>query len=613
MAVKTYRRIPFTDVAITGGFWQTRQRLNRDVTVKAVMDRFMETGRFGAFRCDWREGMPGKPHIFWDSDIAKWMESVAYLVEQGPMPELEKVVEETIDQIERHQDENGYVNSYFTSVEPAKRWRERWAHELYCAGHLIEAAVAWRHATGRDRFLNIMRRYADYIDRVFRVEHSARFSTPGHEEIELALVKLYHATGDEKYLALSKYFIDQRGRNDENADEAEWQKRANQSHLPCAAQTTAEGHAVRAGYLFSGMADIARECGDEDLKAACEALFDNIALRRMYVTGGVGSTHHQEAFTTDYDLPNETAYTETCAAIALAYFAGRMLLLEPDARYADAVERVLYNGFLAGTSLDGRRFFYSNPLEINLSRRAHPSSDTGDWLPATQRVEVFSCSCCPPNVTRFVASVGDFLLTEDDDTVFVHQYMNAEAKAGAAAIAIETDYPRDGAIHVTARGLNGRRLALRVPGWCARYELSAPHTLARGYAVIECGDAADVTLTLDMTPQLIEANPNALDCAGKAALMRGPVVYCLEGVDNGQRLGDLLLDARGQLAEAGEYGGLPVIEAAGWQRPEPDGRWLYRRLTPALEKKKLTFIPYYAFANRGESDMRVWVPVRAIW
>ena len=251
--MKTYRRIPFSDVDIVGGFWKDRQTLNRETTIYAVMDRFMETGRFDAFRCDWREGMPNKPHIFWDSDVAKWMESAAYLIEKQPMPDLEKVVEATIDEIERHQDENGYVNSYFTSIEPSQRFSRRWAHELYCAGHLIEAAVAWRDATGRDRFLNIMRRYADYIDRVFRQERSARFSTPGHEEIELALVKLYRATGDEKYLALSRFFIDERGRNPENAEDNEYQKRSNQSHLPCAEQTTAEGHSVRAGYLFSGI------------------------------------------------------------------------------------------------------------------------------------------------------------------------------------------------------------------------------------------------------------------------------------------------------------------------------------------------------------------------
>ena len=257
--MKTYRGVSFTDVEIDGGFWRDRQALNRDVTTVAVMRQFMNTGRFAAFRCDWREGQPQKPHIFWDSDIAKWIESVAYLIQKQPLPDLEQVVEETIDQIERHQDEYGYVNSYYTSVEPGMRWHRRGDHELYCAGHLMEAAVAWYQATGRDRFLRIMCRYADYIDRVFRQEKSACFATPGHEEIELALVRLYHATGEEKYLSLSKYFIDQRGQDPKDWEEAEHARRANQSHLPARQQETAEGHAVRACYFYSGMADIDRE------------------------------------------------------------------------------------------------------------------------------------------------------------------------------------------------------------------------------------------------------------------------------------------------------------------------------------------------------------------
>ena len=371
---------------------------------------------------------------------------------------------------------------------------------------------------------------------------------------------------------------------------------------------------MRAGYLFSAMADLAREDGDESLRAACEAVFDNIVNRRMYITGGVGSTHNSETYTIDYDLPNETAYAETCAAISLAYFAGRMLLIEPDAKYADAVERVLYNGFLSGLSLDGTRFFYTNPLEIVKSRRgAHPCTEKGDWLPIMERVEVFSCSCCPPNVTRFLASLGDFAFTEDDETVFVHQYMPCSAKAGEARLTVETDYPRGGVVRVKARGLNGRRLALRVPGWCSRFELSAPYALERGYAIIDAADAADVMLTLDMTPQLIEARSNVADCAGKAVLTRGPVVYCMEGVDNGGSLADIRLDPAGEVKETGDYGGLPVLEARGWRRPAPQGEWLYRPYAGRYEEKKLTFIPYFAFANRGESDMRVWIPVRMIW
>ena len=635
--MKSYKTVPFSNVDINMGFWQKRQALNRDVTVRAVMDRFMETGRFEAFKCDWREGMEDKPHIFWDSDIAKWMESVAYMIEKQPMPELERVVEETIDQIEINQDKHGYVNSYFTSVEPGNRWGYRWAHELYCAGHLIEAAVAWREATGRDRFLNVMRRYADYIYRVFVEENSAHFATPGHEEIELALVKLYHATGVKKYLELSRHFVDLRGDNKKDVDPEEYLRQngdrdgsarralkeggagftvpmsaryADQSHRPPREQTTAEGHAVRACYYYSAMADIAREYGDEALKAACEKIFDNIVSRRMYLTAGIGSTHNNEAFTIDYDLPNETAYTETCASIALAYFASRMLTLSPDVRYADVIERVIYNGFLSGTSLSGDMFFYTNPMEIDASRRyAHPSSEHGDWLPITQRVKVFGCSCCPPNVTRFVASIGDFMFTEDESTVYLHQFMGADADVSGARIQVETNYPADGLIRIHAENLNGRRLAVRIPGWCEKFELDAPHTLENGYALLE-GDTIDAVLTLDMTPYLVEANPAVADAAGKAALMRGPVVYCLEGVDNGEELHDVRLKADTDFAEEpNALYGMPVIRAQGQRRVKPQAEWLYRRYNPQLTERTLTFIPYYAFANRGETDMRVWVPV----
>lgn len=609
--MKSYRKVSYSNVNINMGFWQKRQQLNRDVTSRAVLDRFMETGRFEAFKCDWREGMPNKPHIFWDSDVAKWMESIAYLIQKQPMPEMERVVEETIDQIEINQDKYGYVNSYFTSVEPNKRWFHRWAHELYCAGHLMEAAVAWKEATGRDRFLKIMCRYADYIYRVFVEENSAHFATPGHEEIELALVRLYHATGEKKYLELSRHFVDLRGDNDKDGLGApSYTRHADQSHLPAREQSTAEGHSVRACYFYSAMADIAREYGDEALKTACEKIFDNLSLRRMYITAGIGSTHNSEAFTIDYDLPNETAYTETCASIALAYFAWRMLMLTPEVHYADVIERVIYNGFLSSTSLSGDKFFYSNPMEIDASRRyAHPSSEKGDWLPITERVKVFGCSCCPPNITRFVASIGDYMFTENDECVYLHQFMGAEADVSGARITVKTQYPADGVIAIHAENLSGRTLNVRIPGWCEHFEMNVPYSLENGYAVLS-GDVIDAVLTLDMTPCLMEANPYVADTAGKAAVMRGPVVYCLEGVDNGGLLHDVRLNAETTFTEEmSELYGMPVLKAHGKRRVNPQTEWLYRRYQPQLTEKTLTFIPYYAIANRGETDMRVWVPV----
>ncbi len=615
--MKKYNAVPYTAVDIDGGFWAYRQTLNREVTTGAVMRRFQETGRFDAFKMDWKEGMPNKPHYFWDSDVAKWIEGVAYLMKKGSVPEYEQLAEETIDLIERGQGEDGYFNIFFTNIEPENRFVDRSWHELYCAGHLIEAAVAYDEATGRNRFLRMMMKYADYIDKVFRIDQSAPFVTPGHEELELALVKLYKHTSEERYLALAKFFIDQRGANgkDELVDRHAASQRVVQSHMPVREMTTAEGHAVRAGYLYSAMADVARETDDEELLAACKAIFENIILRRMYITGGVGSSRASEVFTVDYDLPNATSYTETCAAISMAYFARRMLTIEADSRYADLVERVLYNGFLSGISLSGDRFFYTNPIAISVRDHGRNVSDPrrGEWLPITQRVEVFSCSCCPPNVTRFVASVGEYLYTADEETLYVHQYMESSAQVGmgekAVCIEQKTQYPTSGEVKIIVRGAKGKKVGLRIPGWCADFSLNAAYEMEKGYALVKCeADECEFILSMEMKPVLVEANPEVQANAGRVAMMRGPIVYCIEGVDNGERIWDVRIgtdmDAQSEYDDVYK---MPVIRARGWRRKAADGSWLYRPAgADEMEEVSLNFIPYYAFANRGETDMQVW-------
>lgn len=611
-----YNMVPYTDVDIDSGFWAYRQQLNREVTTGAVMRRFQDTGRFDAFRLNWREGMPNRPHIFWDSDIAKWLEGVAYLLRKGPAEEYEKVLEETIDLIEAGQGEDGYFNIFFTNIEPSKRFSNRDWHELYCAGHLIEAAVAYDEATGRDRFLRIMMKYADYIDRVFREENSAAFMTPGHEELELALVKLYRHTGERRYLELSKFFIDKRGNNDKDdpADRPMHYKYAYQSHEPVRRMQTAEGHAVRAGYLYSAMADIARETGDEALFAACRTIFENIVYERMYITGGVGSSHIHEAYTVNYDLPNDVSYTETCASIALAYFARRMLTMDADSVYADIVETILYNGFLSSTSLDGKRFFYCNPQSVSVrDHYRNTSSDKGDWLPAMQRVEVFSCSCCPPNITRFVASVAEYMYTAGENRIYAHQFMgsSAQVQAGGKTVRVRqtTDYPTGNTVRFTVENGDGVQLAVRIPGWCRKFSLSAGYKMEKGYAVVDCaGDAFELILTMEMEPELIEANPEVQADAGRVALRRGPVVYCIEAADNGERIQDIRVDADTDAqVEYCDTVKMPVITARGWRRKADGGRWLYRPAASEMEEIRIRFIPYYAFANRGESDMQIWM------
>ena len=304
--MKRYQAVPFQQVTLDQGFWQDRQQINRDVSIWNVYKRFQETGRFDALSCDWREGMPNKPHVFWDSDVAKWMEAAAFLLERKPDPQLEAAVDELVDRIADNQGADGYFNTYFTVCEPEARFTRRTDHELYCAGHLFEAAVAYARATGKEKFLGLMRRYADYIERVFKDEGSAAFVTPGHEEIELALVKLYRHTGEKRYLELSRWFVEKRGRHEEGLYEMFSSKHA-QDHLPVRRMETAEGHCVRALYLYSAMADLAYEYQDEEMLEACRRIFLNIVRRRMYVTGGVGSTAYGEAFTVDYGLPPQTA------------------------------------------------------------------------------------------------------------------------------------------------------------------------------------------------------------------------------------------------------------------------------------------------------------------
>ena len=608
--IRDLRPISFSDVDVTGGFWKQKQDLIRDVTIFAVRDRFRDTGRFQAFHFSWHEGSDEpKPHFFWDSDIAKWIESAAFLLQKQPDAALEETVEQVIDCMEQHRDADGYFNIYHTVVEPNNRFGDRDHHELYCLGHLIEAGVAYYNATGRDRLLNILDRYIDLVIRVFCVERSANFTTPGHEEIELALIKLYRLRKEQKYLDLALFFLNERGVRPEQG--MAWCRRQYmQSHLPVREQKTAEGHAVRACYLYSAMADAAKETGDEALLSACKAIFDDIVLRKMYITGGIGSSNRGEAFTIPFDLPNDTAYAETCASIALSMFADRMKELDLDAKYADIVEREWYNGALAGLSLDGKRFFYENPLEINLADRTrHTSVRDSDRLPITQRVEVFDCSCCPPNLTRYIASVGSSVYSAAESAVFVHQFFANTAAVAGAQITMETNYPADGDVHLSVTGAKGKTLFVRIPGWCKRCTCSAPYRVQNGYAVFEiASDSFALDLTFDMQPVFLAANPAVRADVGKAALQYGPLVYCLESVDNGPDLFDLVVSTSGGAdVQFREDLGANVITLPARRSDKAAFSALY---APCGTEKKVaaqaTFIPYFAFANRGESDMAVW-------
>lgn len=611
--------VTFDKVNINGGFWEQKQKLVRDVSVGNIYKRFSETGRFASLNFNWKEGDSEKPHIFWDSDIAKWIETAAYLIQKSPEPELEKIADDTIDLIGERQMEDGYFNIYFQMFDIEHRFTRRSEHELYCAGHLIEAAVAYYNATKKDKLLKIMCKYVDLIEKVFAIDKSANFSTPGHEEIELALVKLYHITGDKRHLDLSKYFIDMRGNKSGNDKEYDWARTYySQSHLPCREQTTAEGHAVRAVYLYCGMIDIAKEYGDAELEKACVTIFENIINKRMYITGGIGSAARGEMFTADYDLPNKSAYSESCAALGLALFARRMMEISPDSKYADTIERIIYNGFLSSISLDGKSFFYENPLEVNMYQHEKNRKLGFGHFPPPHRFEVFSCSCCPPNITRFIASIGDMLYTYNDDTIMVHQYMSSETvfdmNGSEVNLKQTTDYPYNGVINFKFGGKDKANIGFRIPSWCQNFALTvngvpADYKICSGYAYLqaECGD--DIVLSLSIDTYFVEANVNVQNNTGRCAVMRGPVVFCLEGIDNGANLHNIKIDEDAEFTVGfdKELGVMTLTTDDAFVKESDKNAPLYSRPINSYDNKTAKFIPYYAFANRGDTDMLVWV------
>lgn len=616
----TFTPVTFEKVNITGGFWEQKQKLVRDVSIRNVYKRFCETNRFNSLNFDWKEGDgTDKPHIFWDSDIAKWLESAAYLIQKAPDSELEKIVDDTVDLIGERQMEDGYFNIYFQMFDLEHRFTYRTDHELYCAGHLIEAAVAYYNATGKDKFLKIMCKYVDLIERVFMIEKTSAFTTPGHEEIELALVKLYHVTGDKRHLDLSKFFIDMRGNKEGNDKEYDWAKTYySQSHLPCREQTTAEGHSVRAVYLYCGMIDIAREYGDTELEKACVTIFDNIINKRMYITGGIGSASHGEMFTVDYDLPNKAAYSESCAALGLALFARRMTEISCDSKYADVIERVIYNGFLSSISLDGKSFFYENPLEVDLYLHEKNRKLGFGHFPPPHRFEVFGCSCCPPNITRFIASIGDMLYTHSDDTIMLHQYMTSETcfdmNGSGTTLTQVTDYPYNGVISVKYTGKDGVKLGFRIPSWCENFTMTvngvpAEYTICSGYAYIKANSGDEIVLSLSIETYLVEANTKVQNNNGRCAVMRGPVVFCAEGTDNGTNLHNIRLDmdAEFKVGFDSDMGVMTLTTDDAYVKETSCDAPLYSKMINSYDTKTLKLIPYYAFANRGDSDMLVWL------
>lgn len=589
----------FDKVELKNGYVYNKQELNRKITINSVYDRFYDTGRITAFDFKWRNGDENKPHFFWDSDVAKWIEGAAYIISQHPDAELEKKIEWLIDRIEENQGHDGYFNIYFSVIDPANRFKNRDWHELYCAGHLFEAAVAYAEATGKERFLNCMEKYADYIYRVFVEEKSAAFTTPGHEEIELALVKMYRYTGKKKYLDLAAFFINERGTHEDEVTEY------NQSYAPVREQKEALGHSVRAVYLYSAMADLAYELKDEALEKACKTLYSDMVNKKMYITGGLGSTYVGEAFTKPYDLPNEEAYTETCASIGLMFFCRRMMRLDNASTYADTIERAFYNGVMAGLSIDGKSFFYENPLEITLLDHFSNMYGTKRY-PITQRLECFTCSCCPPNINRLLPSLGDYIYGYEDDTLYINQFAGSMLDDGKIKCEIVTAYPVDGNVLVRAEGVS--KVAVRIPSWCDSFRTESSYTMCGGYAVFE--NAGEISVEFDMTPFAVCANVGVVKDAGKLCVQAGPIVYCAEAVDNGENLHALSISPEfGYSVSYDEKTGLNLLEIDGYRSENVTDKLYSRAAKESAVKKpvKIKLIPYSTFANRGETDMLTWI------
>ncbi len=656
---------------------------------------------------------PGNPDpdkfygfVFQDSDFAKWIEAVGYSLINHPDPELERLADGAIDTVCAAQAENGYLDTYYIINGMDRIFTNlRDHHELYCFGHLAEGAVAYYQATGKDKLLKAVERYADFICSQFGPQEGKKKGYPGHEIAEMALARLYEATGEKKYLELACFFLDQRGTRPYYFDLEEKERAAyegrpyrepgegerfhyHQSHLPVRQQYEAVGHAVRAVYLYSGMADAARLTGDREMYAACRRLWDSIVKEKLYVTGGIGGTHVGEAFSYPYDLPNDTAYSETCAAIGLAFFARRMLQIEARSDYGDVLEQALYNTVLAGMALDGKSFFYVNPLEVDPEacrrdeRKRHVQPVRQKW---------FGCACCPPNIARIASSVGSYAYTQSKDTLYTHLYVGSDVSlrlnGRAVDMRLESGFPWEGgvraALHIEEGTCQGT-FAFRIPGWCrnaqaqvlrrsigsvdgqAAGEIREPagqeqevcrrERVGAAAALVSCSmarrdremelvsvgegpdpasmelrlekgylyltgdwqDGDEIRLDFPMEIRCLSASGKVRENIGKVAFARGPVCYCMEEADNGKELWLLRVDrerlsAQPALTQVSTRLGheMRILKVPGLRQEAPAAHaGLYEEYRPAEEKETtLTFIPYYAWSNRGEGEMSVWVRI----
>lgn len=571
--------------------------------------------------------------VFQDSDVYKWLEAVGYILQHKQDKDLEARADKIVELIAKAQQDDGYLDTYFQIAYPDRKYKRLYeSHELYCAGHFLEAAVAYYNGTGNQLVLDIAIKLANQINENFGPEEGKFHIADGHEEGEIGLVKLYELTGDVKYLNLANYLLDIRGHDKETYEkqveeetkngyhsvykdcvETEVDLKMYQAHKPIIEQDEAVGHAVRFGYMATALAQVANHNKNEEQLQAAKRLWKNVTQKRMYITGGIGNTYRGEAFTSDYDLPNDTAYSETCAAISMVFYAKEMLNHEINSEYADVMERALYNTTIAGMSLDAKHFYYVNPLEVDPvkckcdANKAHVKPVRREW---------FGCACCPPNIARLISSLEDYIYTVKETGLFLNLFIENEYKTDNMNLKLETNYPHEGTIKLNVSSNKEQTLGIRIPSWCESYKitlngLETQLEVKNGYAILKgTFNNCEIIIEFDMSVRRNYSNVNISGNIGKVAISRGPLVYCLEEVDNSENLGSIYLRESSQLDESKEeiLGGIVSLIVEGEKLVEETTN-LYTFSAPNKNTEKVTlkFIPYYAWANRGENEMRVWL------
>lgn len=590
------KNISFINVQIDDKFWSPRLKNHQETTIKACLEKCETEERILNFERVYNrhsdEGFTGV--AFNDSDVYKVIEGVGYSLQNNPNKELEEHVDSIIDKIAKAQLEDGYLDNYFTLGRMDERWTDMMAHELYCAGHMIEGAIAYKNATGKRKFLDVAIKFANHIVDVFG--NGNKNWIVGHQEIELALVKLYRETNEEKYLNLAKWFIEQRGHDNEWTDKV-WSrekyggKKYNQDDKPIRELSEITGHAVRAMYYFCGVADVASIKDEKSYMDALYRLWDSTVNKNMYITGGIGSSKDNEGFTGDYDLPNDTAYCETCASVGMVYWNHRMNLMTKDSKYMDILEKELYNGTISGVSLDGTKFFYENPLESNGSHH---------------RQEWYDVSCCPTQISRFIPSIGDYIYAQDEDGLWINLYISGsistDIKGKEFKISQRTNYPWNGNVVIKVEdGIEEKcNLMIRYPGWCKKINVKINNETVRNFEIIngyiklnkkwEKDD--EIILDMLMPVELVTSNKKVKQNLGKAAIQRGPVIYCIEEVDN-KNIDEVCLtsDMKFEIEYKEDLlGGVIQIVARD-------------------NLRKIIAIPYYCWDNREDGKMKVWIPI----